>query len=105
MKKLILASALTMSLCSLGAFADPMTGYISESHCGAAHSSVSDANTKCVEKCLKGGSDPVLVSDGKVIKIAADSKDKAAAMAGKEVKIDGTMDGDMLKISSIEEAK
>lgn len=105
MKRLFLASALSMSLCSVGAFADQMTGYISEAHCGAAHSSVSEANTKCVEKCIKGGSDPVLVSDGKVIKIDAASKEKAVALAGKEVKVDGTVDNGVITISSIEETK
>jgi len=73
--------------------------------CGAKHSSPSAANTKCVEKCIGGGSDPVLVSDGKVIKLDSDSKDKAKALAGKNVTVDGTMEGDALKINSISEAK
>jgi hypothetical protein len=105
MKKLILASVLGASLCCLGAFADEMTGYISESHCGSAHDSPSAANTACVKKCLNGGSDPVLVSNGKVIKIDAASKDKAVAHAGENVTINGTMDGDTLKIDSIQAAK
>ena len=105
MKKLVLASIMTASLCSFGAFADQMTGYISESHCGATHSSPSAANTACVKKCLGGGSDPVLVSDGKVIKIDPDSKEKAVAHAGENVTINGSMDGDNLMIESIEKAK
>jgi|ERR1700761_9180773 len=105
MKKLVLASIISASLCSFGAFADEMTGYISESHCGAAHSSPSAANTACVKKCLNGGSDPVLVSNGKVIKIDAASKDKAVAHAGENVTVNGSMDGDTLKIDSIEKAK
>jgi hypothetical protein len=105
MKKLVLGSILTASLCSFGAFADQMTGYISESHCGTAHSSPSAANTACIKKCLNGGSDPVLVSDGKVIKIDPDSKEKAVAHAGENVTINGSMDGDNLKIESIEKAK
>lgn len=105
MKKLIFASIMAASLCSFGAWADTMTGYISESHCGAAHSSPTAANTACVKKCLGGGSDPVLVSDGKVIKIDAASKDQAVAHAGENVTISGTMNGDALKIDSIEKAK
>jgi hypothetical protein len=105
MKKLVFASILAGSLCSFGAFADTMSGYISDAHCGAAHNSPSDANTACIKKCLGGGSDPVLVSNGKVIKIDSASRDKAAGFAGQNVTVNGSMDGDTLKIESIEAAK
>jgi hypothetical protein len=86
--------------------ADQITGYISDAHCGAAHSSVSAANTTCINKCLKGGSDPVLVSEGKVMKFAdADSKNKAKGFAGQNVTIDGSMEGDTVKINSIDKAQ
>ncbi len=104
MKKLAFAVVLGSSFC-LGAFADEMSGYISDAHCGAKHDAVSDANTKCINGCLKGGSDPVLVSDGKIIKFDADSKKQALAHAGETVKIDGTVTGDTVKINSIEAAK
>jgi hypothetical protein len=101
MKKLILASALSVSLCSLSAFADTITGYISDEHCGASHSSVSAANSKCINGCLKKGSDPVLVSDGKVYKFDAASKDKAKDLAGKDVTIDGSISGDTVTATSV----
>jgi hypothetical protein len=82
MKKFVLATFLVASVGSVAAVADQMTGYISESGCGAKHSAVSAANTKCVEACIKKGSDPVLVSEGKVMKFDADSKEKAKAFAG-----------------------
>lgn len=105
MKKFVLATFLVASVGSVAAIADSMTGYISEAGCGAKHSAVSAANTKCVEACVKKGSDPVLVSDGKVMKFDADSKEKAKAFAGQSVKIDGTMDGDVVKITSIDKAE
>ncbi len=105
MKKLVFASVLAASLCSFGAFADELSGYVSDAHCGAAHNSPSAANTQCINKCLKGGSDPVLVSNGKVMKFDADSKEKARAFAGDNVKIDGTVEGDVVKISSIDKAQ
>jgi hypothetical protein len=105
MKKLVFVSFLTVSAGSVLAFGEAMTGYISDAHCGAAHSSVTAANTKCVDGCMKKGGDPVLVSDGKVIKFDADSATKAKAFAGQSVKIDGTMDGDVLKITSIDKAE
>ena len=104
MKKLVFGSVLTLSLCSFAAFADNLTGYVSESHCAAKHSSPSAANTKCIQTCLKGGSDPVLVSEGKVYKFDAASKDQAVAHAGENVKIDGTLNGDTVTVSSIEKA-
>ena len=102
MKKLIFGCFVTVFVCSMGAFAEQMTGYISDAHCGAAHDKVSAANTKCIDGCLKKGSDPVLVSDGKVMKFDDASKDKAKSFAGKEVKIDGSMSGDLVTINSIE---
>jgi hypothetical protein len=103
MKKLALAAILGSSFC-LGVFAEDISGYVSDAHCGAKHSSVSEANTKCINACLKAG-DPVLVSDGKVLKFDADSKEKAIAHAGESVKIDGTVTGDTVKINSIDAAK
>jgi len=105
MKKLVLASILAASCCSFMALADDLSGFVSESMCGAKHSSPSAAASKCIDKCLKGGSDPVLVKDGKVYTFDADSKDKAKGFAGDNVTIDGSMDGDVVKISSIEKAK
>ena len=106
MSKFLFSSFLAVSLCSTGALANEMTGYISDAHCGAKHDSVSEKNTKCVvDMCIKGGSDPVLVKDGKVMKFDDASKKMAVEHAGQMVKIDGTMDGDMVKISSIEKAQ
>jgi hypothetical protein len=104
MKKLLFGSALVVSLGSFAAFADNLTGYVSESHCGEKHSSVSAENTKCIQTCLKGGSDPVLVSNGKVYKFDAGSRDKAVAYAGQDVKIDGSVSGDTVTVSSIEKS-
>jgi hypothetical protein len=102
MKKLLFGSALALSLGSFAAFADNLTGYVSDAHCGDKHSSPSAANTKCIQTCLKGGADPVLVSNGKIYKFDAASKDQAVAHAGENVKIDGTLSGDTVTVSSIE---
>lgn len=104
MNKLLSVSALALSFCSVAAFADTWTGYVSDAHCGAKHSEVSEANTKCVNGCLKGGADPVFVSNGKVFKFDAASKDKAKDLAGKNVTVDGTASGDTITINSISEA-
>ncbi len=106
MKKLFFASLLSVSLCSFAAYADDISGYISDAHCGAAHSAPSEANTKCiVDMCMKKGSDPVLVKDGKVMKFDTGSKDKVKAFAGQNVKIDGSMDGDVVTVNSIDKVQ
>lgn len=105
MKKLVLASLLSVSLGSFAAFADDISGFVSDSHCGAAHNAPSAASTACINKCLKGGSDPVLVSNGKVMQFDSDSKAKAKSFAGENVKIDGTMNGDTVTINNIEKAQ
>ena len=101
MKRLLLSVSLAAGLLPGAMLAEEITGYVSDAHCGAAHNSPSEANTKCLTGCIKKGADPVLVSNGKVMKFDADSKEKAKAYAGENVKIDGTMDGDIVKVNSI----
>ena len=105
MKKFLFASVLAVSFGSWAAFADDITGYVSESHCGAAHNAPSAANTACIRKCLKSGSDPVLVSNGKVMQFDGASKEKAKAHAGENVRIDGAMNGDVVQITTIARAQ
>lgn len=93
---------LTVSLLfAVSAMAESMTGYISDSHCGAAHTA-DKPNEACVKKCIKGGSDAVFVKDGKVYKIADTSKDKVMPLIGQKVKVDGNIQGDTLTVESIE---
>lgn len=103
MKKWFVLGALAASLTTV-ASADEMMAYVSDAHCGAKHDKVSEANTKCVDGCMKGGAAPVLVSDGKVYKVASDSVDKVKEFAGQDVKVNGSVDGDTVTVSSIEAA-
>ncbi|HEX4773693.1 MAG TPA: hypothetical protein VH351_22870 [Bryobacteraceae bacterium] len=103
MKKVMLACALSVSVFSIGAFADTMTGFISDANCGAKHTSAADA--KCVAGCLKKGADPVLVSDGKVYKFDDASKDKAKALAGQAVTVEGSVSGDTVTATSVSATK
>lgn len=105
MKRFFLGLLLTISFSCFTAFADQITGYISDAHCGAKHDSPSVANTKCINVCLKGGADPVLVSNGKVYKFDANSRQQAIDHAGQNVTVDGTLNGDVITASSIQQAK
>ncbi len=104
MKKLVLGSMMFASMFSITALADEMKGFVSDSMCAAKHVGATEKDSACAKKCIKGGSDPVLLSDGKVLKFDAASKDKAVALAGQKVKVDGTLDGDTVKVTSIEAA-
>ena len=98
MKKLVVALVLVMSLFAICALADEMTGYISDSKCGAK--GAKDAHAACAEKCVKGGASPVFVtSDGKVLKI--DDASKVTDHVGHKVTITGTVAGDTLKVDSV----
>jgi hypothetical protein len=105
MKSLVLSLSLAAVLAPGAVWADEITGYVSDAHCGATHNRVSDANTKCINGCLKNGTDPVLVNNGKVLKFDADSKEKAKAFAGEDVKIDGSINDGVVKIDSITKAQ
>lgn len=106
MRKFTFSCFLAVSVFSFAAAAEQMSGYISDANCGAKHNAPSEANTKCVkDMCINGGADPVLVVNDKVVKFDDDSKKKAIPYAGKNVSIDGTLEGGALKINSIDEAK
>jgi hypothetical protein len=83
-------------LCAAGMFAGEWTGVISDSHCGAKHNTASAAATKCVESCIKGGSEAVFVTGDKVLKLDAASQDY-----GHKVTITGDLDGDTVKIDTV----
>ena len=101
MKKLATLFAFSFALAS----AAEMTGWISDSSCGKANASGSPEARACAERCLKGGSTAVFVSDadGKVYKL--NDASKAATLTKNKVKINGTIKGDTIEIASIDYAK
>jgi hypothetical protein len=93
----LFAAALTMA-------ADgSWTGYISDSQCG-----VKGANEKageCTTKCVKEhGAKYVFVDDADKKVYVVDAQDKVAAHAGHHVIVKGSVDGDTLKLTSIDMA-
>lgn len=79
------------------------TGWISDSQCG-----VKGANEKardCTVKCVKEhGAKYVFVNDADKKVYAVDAQDKVADHAGHHVTVKGTVEGDTLKLTSIEMA-
>jgi hypothetical protein len=98
-----LAAASLLAVSASLAFAQSATtinGFVSEEKCGASHSAPSESATKCVKSCIGRGAAPVLVSDGKVYKLKGEDA-VVKGLAGQNVTIKGTIDGDTITVASI----
>jgi hypothetical protein len=106
MKKLGLLCSAVVMFAAL-AFASPkkqtFTGAISDSMCGAQH--MMDGSAKdCTLKCVDNGSKFVLVApDGKIYQLSDQKSPRP--FAGENVKVTGTLSGDMITVASIAAAK
>jgi hypothetical protein len=88
------------------------TGQITDSVCAQYHPSQgpgkksedADLSTRrgCTLTCVKNGADYVFVSGGKLFQISNQNDPELRKHAGENVKINGTLQGNMLTISSIE---
>lgn len=109
MKKLLLSAALFLSMGMGYAFAGGsdtthLTGYIDDSMCAGMGKPMHGADrASCAKKCMKMGAKAVFVSDGKVYKIA--NQKEVVKFAGKDVVIDGKLDGDTIEVTKITEVK
>lgn len=100
MKKLVVALVFVLSLFAMSAMAGEWTGYISDASCAKdTAKAASDAHAKCAQGCAKKGQALVLVTDGKVVKIA--NQDKVQDHAGHKVTITGKLDGDTLTVDNV----
>ncbi len=88
---------MVFSMFTLTAMAEQMTGYISDSKCGAKGNKAAHAD--CAAKCVKGGASPVFVSGGKVYKI--DDTSKVADHIGHKVTITGEFKGDTVNVQDV----
>jgi hypothetical protein len=79
------------------------TGWISDSQCGVK--GANDKAGECTTKCVKEhGAKYVFVNDADKKVYVIDDQDKVAAHAGHHVTVKGSVDGDKLKLSSIDMA-
>jgi hypothetical protein len=78
------------------------TGYISDSKCKTA--GAHDGARDCTIKCVKEGAKYVFVNDADKKVYAIDAQDKVADHAGHHVTVKGSVEGDTLKLTSIEMA-
>ncbi len=78
-------------------------GWISDSHCAAKGQGADVKHGGCAESCVKNkGAKYVLLNpdDKKVYNL--DPQDKAIGHAGHHVKVTGTVEGDTIKVKSLE---
>src|SRR5215469_16656064 len=111
-KTLVLISLLTMF--SVAAFAEKMTGYVSDEMCAGKSSKAAKASDwvnpkafeSCAQKCAKNGSAVVFVTeDNKVLKFDADSLKTANEHLGHRVAVEGKVDNGSLKVDKMENIK
>ena len=92
------------ALAAKAADSSKITGYISDSMCGAKHAG---SGADCVKKCIEGGMKPVFVDDAKKSVWTIDNPDAVKAFYGDHVTVKVVADADKksVHIDSIAEAK
>lgn len=84
------AAALAMSpLTAIAAGSTQITGWISDSMCGAKHAG---SGAACVKKCIEGGMKPVFVDDSKKEVWSIDNPDAVKSFYGDHVTVSATAD-------------
>jgi hypothetical protein len=100
MRKLAAVTAVALSFACTGAFAESLTGYVSDAMCAKdPHKVASDDHAACAQKCIQGGEKPVLVVGEKVYTIT--NPDTLVPHAGHKVTVDGDVKGDALTVKSV----
>ena len=103
MRKNLIVLVLGIAVATSMAMAESWTGYVSDAKCGAKHNKGTQADVNCVNACIKGGSEAVLVVGDKVVPIA--NKDKVAEFHGKKVTVTGKLDGEKITVESAKAAQ
>jgi len=103
---LLLGAALTVSS-AFAAKGKTFTGTVSDSMCGAKHQMAGD-DAGCTRACVTKGSKYALVVGDKVYTL--ETNDKAALetldkQAGTKATVTGTVNGDVLEVSSVSAPK
>ncbi len=97
MKTLTAVAALAFGLAASG-MAAQFKGFVEDRNCANKPEMKDDA--ACAQKCIKGGSPAVLVTeDGKVYKIA--NQAKIVDHAGQKVTVTGDLKGDTITVASL----
>ncbi len=101
MKKIfVLAAGLCFSVVAFAAPNQTLSGWVSDSKCGAKGASASHA--ECAKKCIAGGEKPVLVTDKDQKVLAIDNPAALKGQEGQHVQVTGSMtDSGALHVDSV----
>ena len=100
----IAATTAALVLTTSFAFAETLTGTVSDSMCGKKHGMSGKSDAECTRACVKGGGDYVLVVGEKIYTLKGD---KAAIdkFAGESAIVTGTTSGTTVTVASIKSGK
>ena len=97
---LIIVFVLAFAVGAASAFAEELTGVITETKCGAAHKAGTDKDISCIKSCAKSGAGKLaLLAGDKLYTIT--NPEKATGHEGHTVKVTGKTD-DSAKTVTIE---
>ena len=107
MKRIVASLLVAFSFTAVaarGADSTKISGWISDSMCGAKHAG---SGAACVKKCIEGGVAPVFVDEDKKAVWKIDNPDAVKNFYGDRVTVSATTDADKksVHIDSIEAAK
>jgi hypothetical protein len=100
MKKTLIAILLFVLLSPTLALAGEWTGWITDEHCGAKGNKAEHAD--CAKKCNGNGAKLVFYNTGDEKLYTLDNQELAAKHLGHEVKVTGEVDGQNIKVATIE---
>jgi len=101
MKKYVALTALALSFATTGAFAETLTGYVSDAMCAKdAHKVSSADHAACAKKCIGGGEKPVLVVGEKTV-YAITNPEILVPHAGEKVTVEGDVKDGSLTVKSV----
>jgi hypothetical protein len=102
MKKTLVAALLLALFIPALALADEWNGWITDEHCGAKGANAEHA--PCAKKCLLEGFKLVFYNSGDEKIYSLDNQDLALQNLGHEVTVNGELEGNAIKVASIEPA-
>src|SRR5262249_8552893 len=98
----VVAGSLFAGALALAAESGSWTGYITAAKWGRKGGH--EGAEECAAKCVKEGAKLVFVNDADKKVYVIDAQDKVAGHAGHHVTVKGSVDGDTLKLESVEMA-
>jgi hypothetical protein len=101
---LLVAGLAFAAVAGRAADSSKLSGWISDSMCGAKHAG---SNAACVKKCIEGGMQPVFVDEEKKAVWKIDNPDAVKGFYGDHVTVSATTDSEKksVHIDSIQAAK